>query len=162
MQLTARQIDYIITSAIVDFRPRPLVLRFIGKRVFLILKQHYCLVSVALTWISFNLTTINASFLHSYFYLSILHRIPMIKKQNLDRILLRITIISDRFNILGKKKRRPLTIKQPQTFGFNYLHKNILLIYIIILRKRYSKVGSIQKESEKINIYCCKKCSIGL
>ena len=27
----------------------------------------------------------------------------MIKKQNLDRILLRITIISDRFNILGKK-----------------------------------------------------------
>lgn len=71
------------------------------------------------------------------------------KKQNLDRILLRITIISDRFNILGKKKRRPLTIKQPQTFGFNYLHKNILLIYIIILRKRYSKVGSIQKESEK-------------
>lgn len=73
----------------------------------------------------------------------------MIKKQNLDRILLRITIISDRFNILGKKKRRPLTIKQPQTFGFNYLHKNILLIYIIILRKRYSKVGSIQKESEK-------------
>ena len=150
MQLTARQIDYIITSAIVDFRPRPLVLRFIGKRVFLILKQHYCLVSVALTWISFNLTTINASFLHSYFYLSILHRIPMIKKQNLDRILLRITIISDRFNILGKKKkRRPLTIKQPQTFGFNYLHKNILLIYIIILRKRYSKVGSIQKESEK-------------
>lgn len=50
----------------------------------------------------------------------------MIKKQNLDRILLRITIISDRFNILG-----------------------ILLIYIIILRKRYSKVGSIQKESEK-------------
>lgn len=72
----------------------------------------------------------------------------MIKKQNLDRILLRITIISDRFNILGKK-RRPLTIKQPQTFGFNYLHKNILLIYIIILRKRYSKVGSIQKESEK-------------
>lgn len=73
----------------------------------------------------------------------------MIKKQNLDRILLRITIISDRFNILGKKKRRPLTIKQPQTFGFNYLHKNILLIYIIILRKRYSKAGSIQKESEK-------------
>lgn len=73
----------------------------------------------------------------------------MIKKQNLDRILLRITIISDRFNILGKKKRRPLTIKQPQTFGFNYLHKNILLIYIIILRKRYSKVDSIQKESEK-------------
>ena len=71
----------------------------------------------------------------------------MIKKQNLDRILLRITIISDRFNILGKKKRRPLTIKQPQTFGFNYLHKNIL--YITILRKRYSKVGSIQKESEK-------------
>ena len=73
----------------------------------------------------------------------------MIKKQNLDRILLRITIISDPFNILGKKNRRPLTIKQPQTFGFNYLHKNILLIYIIILRKRYSKVGSIQKESEK-------------
>ena len=73
----------------------------------------------------------------------------MIKKQNLVCILLRITIISNRFNILGKKKRRPLTIKQPQTFGFNYLHKNILLIYIIILRKRYSKVGSIQKESEK-------------
>ena len=64
----------------------------------------------------------------------------MIKKQNLDRILLRITIISDRFNILGKKKTAPID---------NYLHKNILLIYIIILRKRYSKVGSIQKESEK-------------
>ena len=161
MQLTARQIDYIITSAIVDFRPRPLVLRFISKRVFLILKQHYCLVSVALTWISFNLITINASFLHSYFYLSILHRITMIKKQNLDRILLRITIISDRFNILGKK-RYPLTIKQPQTFGFNYLRKNILLIYIIILRKRCSKVGSNQKNQKKINICSCKKCSIGL
>lgn len=81
------------------------------------------------------------------------------KKQNLDRILLRITIISDRFNILGKKKkkRRPLTIKQPQTFGFNYLHKNILLIYIIILRKRYSKVGSIQKESEKKSIFIAVK-----
>lgn len=73
----------------------------------------------------------------------------MIKKQNLDQILLRITIISDRFNILDKKKRGPLTIKQPQTFGFNYLRKNTLLIYIIILRKRCSKVGPIQKESEK-------------
>ena len=149
MQLTARQIDYIITSAIVDFRPRPLVLRFIGKRVFLILKQHYCLVSAALTWISFNLTTINASFLHSYFYLSILHRIPMIKKTKF-----RSDFIADYYYLWPiqhswQKKRRPLTIKQPQTFGFNYLHKNILLIYIIILRKRYSKVGSIQKESEK-------------
>lgn len=35
----------------------------------------------------------------------------MIKKQNLDRILLRITIISDRFNILGKKKTAPIDNK---------------------------------------------------
>ena len=34
----------------------------------------------------------------------------MIKKQNLDRILLRITIISDRFNILGKKKKKTAPI----------------------------------------------------
>ena len=148
MQLTARQIDYIITSAIVDFRPRPLVLRFIGKRVFLILKQHYCLVSVALTWISFNLTTINASFLHSYFYLSILHRIPMIKTKFRSDLIANYDYLWP-IQHSWQKKRGPLTIKQPQTFSFNCLRKSILLIYIIILRKWCSKVCSIQKESEK-------------